>query len=160
MFIKSNRCWYGRDGEQKASGAFLMIFSDGARPRPNLRALVRHVRMHQCGHWMMATLIIKSDAAKAENDTIPAFDKAQYPNYYNVADGHYSLSLSGTYGEDGLPKDVSAFPGLWEQLHPVPEELREKFWNGGGHNCAGSEAMSMHEWANENINTLRKLVKS
>lgn len=91
------------------------------------------------------------------------------------------VSLSGTYGHDGLPlsayshgdyipaaklgdpctygPETEDYPGLWNQLHPVPAELQAVFWNGGGHNSSGSEGPAMREWALANIKTLSKLRK-
>jgi hypothetical protein len=89
-----------------------------------IRALVRRVAMHQCGHWMMGS---------AE------------------AFGH-KLSLSGSYGGDGLtvtvPRDV------FEKAVPIPQELHEAWNKGGGWNSAGSEAGAMREWALANLSKL------
>ena len=154
MFLKAHR-WHGRDGDQKARGRFLMVFC--LKPGGELRALVRHVRMSQFGHFMMARLKVKSPEAKAENDTVADFDKDRNPSFYRVADGHYYFGLSGTYGDDGLPMSAEEYPGLWEQLHPLPSDLVEKFWAGDGHNDAGSEALAMHTWAVENVARLSRL---
>jgi len=156
MFLNGRR-WYGKDGEQKAYGSFLILFNK--EPGGEIRALVRHVRMSQIGHFMMGVIKIKSPEAKAENDTVSEFTKSQSPWFYRVADGHYYISLSGCYGGDGLFVDGDYYPGLWEQLHPLPAELQAKVWAGGGHNTCGSEGPDIHEWAKENINTLRRLRK-
>ena len=131
MFIRSRRS-YDRDGAQKASGPFLMIFSLSHITRKGedlreLRACIRHVRMHQCGHFMMGRAKI----------------------------GPLSVTVSGTYGGDGLPRNPDPHPGLWERLVPLPKELADKFWAGGGHNCAGSEGPDVHEWATQNEKQLR-----
>jgi hypothetical protein len=108
---------------------------------------------------MTSFVNVVSDRAQAQNDTVPTFDKVQYPHKYRVADGHFHIYLSGTYGCDGLPLSAENWPGLWEQLHPVPEDLCKQFWTGGGHNSAGVEGPSMHAWAKENANELCRLRK-
>jgi hypothetical protein len=75
----------------------------------------------------------------------------------SVKVGPYSFSLSGTYGDDGLPMDPPE--GLWEQLTVLPEELTKAFWKGGGHNCAGSESRAVFKWANANLKQLRRPVR-
>lgn len=154
MFLTSKRR-YTASGEQRAAGRFLMVFS--RTKERGLRVLVRRAEMHQAGHWMMGTIIVNSDAAKAENDTVSKFDKEAHPHFYRVGDGHFRISLSGTYGCDGLPITAEYYPGLWELLHVLPEELSEKGW--GGHNEAGPEALSVHEWATARVTGLMKLVK-
>lgn len=124
MFLKSNRS-YDRYGSQKASGPFLMVFNKDKE----LRACVRHVRMSQCGHFMMGQVQL----------------------------GPFKITLSGTYGSDGLPKEPPE--GLWEHLIPLPEELTQEFWKGGGWNSAGSEAESMVDWAKNNLTLLRRPIK-
>lgn len=141
MFLHTNpsQTGYDRDGQQKAGGPFLIVFSgeerftpEGAdstvRPLPTLRACVRSVRMSQCGHFMMGSAQL----------------------------GQYRITLSGSYGSDGLTCDHDKYPGLWETLIPVPADLAAQFWNGGGHNSAGREAPAMREWARANLQALRK----
>ena len=146
MFIKTTRSGYNDDGEQICHGLFLWVFGDPSGGR-ELRAVVRHIRMRQCGHWMMASAELAG----------------------------FRMSLSGSYGSDGLPDDLgSYFPkgqnesvqmteaqkkAVWEQLVVIPDELRDKFWAGGGHNSAGSEGPSMREWALANLKELRKTIK-
>jgi hypothetical protein len=69
--------------------------------------------------------------------------------------GPHAVTVSGCYGNDGLPDDPDPYPGLWERLIPVPEELTDAFWQGGGHNSCGSEGPAMHEWAVDNEKKLR-----
>lgn len=155
MFLKSRR-WYAGT-EQRAAGRFLMIFS---RPKSKeLRVLVRRVEMRQCGHFMMSSVKVECLAAKAAEDTVSRFDKERHPHFYRVGDGHYKISLSGTYGGDGLPIDSDYYPGLWERLHLLPDILTNKFWAGGGHNSAGAEATYIHAWANELVGELTRLKK-
>lgn len=47
--------------------------------------------------------------------------------------------------------------GLWDRLHPVPPDLTEAFWRGGGHNSAGAEGPAMRQWAENNLRDLGKL---
>lgn len=94
-----------------------------------LRACVRHVNMSQCGQWMMGQA--------------------------KIAPGT-TITLSGTYGDDGLPCDPEKIGELWEAMLPLPNDLTEAFWKGGGHNCAGSEGPAVHEWAKANLQALRK----
>lgn len=94
-----------------------------------LRACARYVNMEQCGHFMMGR-------AKITPGT--------------------TITLSGTYGDDGLPCDPEKIGGLWSTMLPLPPELTEAFWNGGGHNSAGSEGPKVRAWALENIRALRR----
>lgn len=113
-------------------GAFLALFSNG-KGQP-MRAMVRSVRMSQCGNFMGGPL--------------------------NV--GGVTVWLSGTYGADGLPMDappstLSELPmTVWERMVDVPADLQAAFWAGGGWNSAGSEGPSMHAWALANIKVLRQ----
>ena len=94
-----------------------------------IRALVRKVAMHQCGHWMMGS--------------------AQ-------AFGH-RLSLSGSYGGDGLTVTVPR--EVFEQAVPIPQELHDAWNKGGGWNGAGSEAYAMRDWALANLDKLEPVRK-
>lgn len=141
MFL-TGRGWYGVDGQQKAEGLFLLIFGgkgeqviveETGRYKAvdfPLKACVRHVRMSQLGHFMMARVKI----------------------------GTRTISLSGTYGHDGLPLSVDAMDSWkrWESLIQLPAELEREFWQGGGHNSGGSEMTNMSRWAKENLQQLRK----
>lgn len=82
-----------------------------------MRALVRYTRMRQMGHWMMGRVRI---------------------------DGH-SLTVSGSYGGDGLPTSVP--DNLYALGVDVPAELVDAWNHGGGWNGAGSEAGAMRAWA-------------
>jgi hypothetical protein len=150
MFLSNTRRGYKqRSGDQFCHGLFLMVFSHPTttESRPELRALVRHAKMTQCGHWMMADVKI----------------------------GGYELTLSGTYGSDGLPMrldrhSIDVVDGkarfasftdeeklaLWEHLVPIPAELQTAFWEGGGHNTSGKEGPLLKKWAEENLKLLRK----
>ena len=120
MYIDNSGHRYYRGTEQHCSRApFLILCQPEGYEHRNapIRALVRKVSMHQCGHWMMG--------------------KAR-------AFGH-TIRLSGSYGGDGLPTDVPM--EVYEKAIPVPQELVDAWNKGGGWNSAGSEAPSMAEWA-------------
>ena len=138
MYIKSSQCGYDRNGEQFARGSFLIVFSHNKfkwaeetgkhwnefpkEMERKLYACVRHVSLRQLGHWMMGTARIAGQ----------------------------SLTLSGSYGSDGLPCDYEKLTeAARTKLTEVPTELAEEFWRGGVHNCAGSEAAAMRKWALE-----------
>ena len=130
---------YNRHGEQTARGDFLMVFCKESGGE--LRAALRHVRMRQCGTWIMGSVKV----------------------------GPHNLTLSGSYGSDGLPMNTTKtterkcwhlfHPGYWversyfeevpavnwESLVPLPEELIQEFWHPEhqGHNSAGSEAKNV-----------------
>ena len=128
MFIRDNH--RGERGTaQVAWGWFLILFqrdwTPGKEPQPlELRACVRYAHLAQCGHFMMG----------------------------GVSVGKHRIPLSGSYGGDGLPR--TAPDDLWELLHPVPKDLQDAFWSGGGHNSAGAEAPALHAWANAHFDTL------
>jgi hypothetical protein len=125
MFVKVTKQGYDKYGQQFAHGYFLMLMSysdvmpahtkETEDGRIDMRARIVYARMSQLGHFMMASVVVK---------------------------GHH-ISLSGTYGGDGLcvtvPKEV------WDTGIPVPSELYDE-WNSGGHNGPGKEAKHMHEF--------------
>ncbi len=119
MFITIRRSGYDRAGQQVASGRFLLLVqpkgSDN-RDKP-IRALVRFTSLRQLGHFMMGEC---------------------------RAFGH-RLTLSGSYGGDGLPCDVP--DDVYEKAVEVPAELVAAWNTGGGWNGAGTEAPAMREWA-------------
>ena len=136
MFIRQSQSGYDRSGEQFARGSFLMFFSHNpykwaeengktfhdfpAALKGKLYACVRHVYLHQLGHWMMGTARIAGQ----------------------------SVTVRGAYGSDGLTMDYEKLtPAARAKLIEVPTELAETFWHGGGHNTAGPEAPAMREWA-------------
>jgi hypothetical protein len=89
-----------------------------ASNRYPMRGIVRYVRMKQLGHFMMGSAVV----------------------------GKHRLTLSGSYGSDGLPKTVP--DDAYEAGVEVPKALYDAWNNGGGHNSsAGSEADEMRKWA-------------
>lgn len=126
---------YDRDGQQRCKGLFLIIAS--LKDTSELRAAVRTVTMRQLGHWMMASIKICGEP----------------------------LTLSGSYGSDGLPCTLDLSNGikdpvaLFAKFHPIPEELQKAFWAGGGHNTCGSEGPLFRDWGRKNKDTLRRPYK-
>ena len=123
MFVTNKRRGYDRSGSQVASGEFLCIFSDVKAPGDEhlkLYAVVRSCSMSQFGHFMMGFVKI----------------------------GGQRLTVSGTYGSDGLPMDLDKLTpeNQRKYLTAVPKDLQDKFWAGGGHNSAGSEGPDMFEF--------------
>lgn len=90
-----------------------------------LRCFVRHVRLEQCGHWMLGEMTVHGER----------------------------IALSGTYGHDGLPVDVDR--STWEHGVPLPREIIDVYRTGGGHNSAGAEGPLVYEWARRNLKQLR-----
>jgi hypothetical protein len=86
-----------------------------------LRAIVRYVRMRQLGHFMMGSARV----------------------------GKTRLTLSGSYGSDGLPKTVP--DEVYEAGTPLPQSLYDAWNKGGGWNSAGAEAPAMRQWAKQNL---------
>ena len=128
MFITNSRRGYDRNGQQFASGLFLFLMQpEGGVASASLpmRCLVRHVALHQLGHWMMGFARV----------------------------GKHRLTVSGSYGADGLPMSVPQ--EVYERGIPLPQELYEAWNKGGGWNSAGSEAPLMRKWALEHLKELR-----
>jgi hypothetical protein len=66
-----------------------------------------------------------------------------------------SVTVSGSYGGDGLPCRVSQ--EIYDRARvELPDRLYKLWANGGGWNSAGSEAEEMRKWALENLPALRK----
>jgi hypothetical protein len=130
MFVRNNTGGYTRRGDQWAKGDFLMLCQEDKitnrlmPKRSPIRGIVRPVRMDQVGHWMMGMMRV----------------------------GHYEVTLSGTYGSDGLVCSVP--PAVYRHGLELPEWLVERWNTGGGHNSAGHEAGPMREWANQHIEEL------
>jgi hypothetical protein len=131
MFIQVKRSGYDRTGQHFCSGLFLILMQPKAENLPMLssaypiKAIVRHVAMKQLGHWMMGHARIH---------------------------GH-TLTLSGSYGSDGLPDTVPT--EVYDRGVDLPQELYRAWKDGGGWNGAGSEGPLMRKWALENLDALR-----
>lgn len=130
MFLRGlGKAWVDRQGSQHSQGAFLILMSPanldvlgGQKRRLPHRGLVRFVRLSQSGHFMVGSVKVRSQSGTLH--TIP---------------------LSGAYGADGLIREVPN--EIYSIGTDLPEELREKWNEGGGHNSAGSEASAMDAWA-------------
>jgi hypothetical protein len=107
-----------------------------------LRACARHVKLLQFGHFMMGRVKL----------------------------GPWEFSLSGGFGSDGLPINLSGYTTekmtpeevdhFWEQLVPVPQDLAERYWKSDGHNgVTASVANDFRKWALANLKVLRKPIK-
>ena len=116
---------YTRDGSQTAKGMFLMLCQREGLEHNNdtPRAIVRHCSMSQCGHFMMGTIRVKN----------------------------HSITVSGSYGSDGLFKSVP--DDVYDLGVDLPTNLYEQWKNGGGWNSAGSEGSSIRQWAIANVLT-------
>lgn len=136
MFLQLKRKGYNRYGEQFASGLFFVLCQPesewiNGKYHSNCgseftRAFVRFASLRQCGHWMMGIVRVNGQ----------------------------SITVSGSYGSDGLPKTVSM--DIWEKSIPLPLELYEKWNTGGGWNSCGSEASDMRKWAIEHLDELKR----
>jgi len=120
MFIENAHRSYDDDGAQKAGPARFLILlqsKDRSLGPNNFRAVVRKVKLSQCGHFMMGR-------ARVANQT---------------------LIISGSYGGDGLPKTVDE--DVYAKGVDVPRELYDAWNKGEGWNGAGTEAKAMQKWA-------------
>jgi hypothetical protein len=119
MYIEPTRRYYKGTEQCIAQARFLLLVQPEGYEHRNepIRALVRKVALHQCGHFMMG---------KARTF------------------GH-SITVSGSYGGDGLPCNVPM--EVYEKAVDVPQELIEAWDKGGGWNSCGSEAPLMRDWA-------------
>lgn len=127
MFITTERSGYDRNGEQFARGLILLLVQDEAAPigeHDTVRAIVRHTVLKQFGPWMMGRVQIRGAI----------------------------LTVTGSYGNSGLPMDVPSH--VYEAAIPLPKELYDAWSRGGGHNSAGDESSQMRSWALANLNRL------
>lgn len=123
MYLTRGNGYYHKSGEQRTQRASFLILvqperGPGTVSRDNTYAIVRKVALRQLGHFMMGRANI---AGKRE-------------------------SVSGSYGNDGLPVTVAKLP---RDAIPLPGELFDAWNTGGGWNGAGSEAQAMRDWAGE-----------
>ena len=120
MYITNEgRTYYAGTEQCHTRAPFLILVQPdhrGEKEAP-IRALVRKVALHQCGHWMMGQA---------------------------YAFGH-RIPISGCYGADGLAREVPR--EVYDKAVPVPSDLVEAWKTGGGWNGAGSEAYAMRQWA-------------
>ena len=125
MYIKKTSRYYtdASGSEAVRRQWFLILMSEKGQnfSRYKIRAIVRKVALHQCGHWMMGTARIHGQ----------------------------SIALSGSYGGGGLTTDVPT--EVYNAGIPLPEELVEAWAHGGGWNSAGREGPAVRKWAIENF---------
>lgn len=119
MYLKAGRTYYRGTEQHACRGDFLLLLQlpgmDKTGPE-HTYACVRKVALRQLGHFMMGRA--------------------------NIA-GQW-VTVSGSYGSDGLPMTVKALP---KDAKPLPRELYDAWNKGGGWNGAGSEAQAMRDWA-------------
>ena len=143
MFIRVKSSGYNRQDEQFCNGDFLIVAQDhnDNALKPELRCLLRYAHLGEFGNFMMGRIVV----------------------------GKARLVLSGCYGSDGLPFNLTgAFEAhgetrisleyanaLFSSFHPLPQELQDAFWNGGGWNDGGSEKELLRKWALKNEWLLR-----
>jgi len=89
-----------------------------------MRGLVRRTAFHQLGNFMMGHVTITG-----KTDGVP---------------WKHRVSLSGTYGGDGLTCDVPR--EVYDKGTDVPPELVAAWNTGDGWNSAGSEGPAMRAW--------------
>ena len=139
MFLTIKRQGMKYDGEQFCSGLFLVLCQpegvwengkfNSKTSSEYTRAFVRFTSLRQLGHFMMGIVRV--------NGT--------------------SIVISGSYGQDGLPKTVS--DEVWKKALPLPQKLYDAWSKGGGWNSCGNEVGMMREWGLENIDLLRRAGK-
>jgi len=142
MYIKPTRTYYKGTSQCSARQWFLILVTPGRKVksvtsdyeyyladygnsgRIPIRCIVRKVALEQLGHWMMG---------------------------YARAFGH-RITISGSYGSDGLPTDVDR--EVWDKAIPLPDELYDAWNKGEGWNSCGSEAPLIRQWALDNFKEL------
>lgn len=120
MYIQAPNRGVTRDGQQFCRRAPFLLLLQSDPWDSTIYGAVRSVALQQYGHWMMGKARILG----------------------------VSYTVSGSYGNDGLPMNVDTIP---PDARPLPDELREAWNKGGGWNSAGSEAMAMAEWARKEL---------
>lgn len=119
MYLERVASYYKGSDQCVSRGRFLLLIQpQGKSGADNTYAIVRKVALRQLGHFMMGRAKI----------------------------GKAWVTVSGAYGNDGLPMDVETLPADAKRL---PPELYDAWNNGGGWNSAGSEATAMRAWANK-----------
>jgi hypothetical protein len=127
MFLRVTEGGYDRGGQQWARGPFLWVVLGPDTPFRQARAFVRHVQLHQCGHFMMGTIRV----------------------------GKFTQTISGTYGADGLPDTTPQH--VYAAGMPIPADIMEIWANStSGHNGPGAEYRDIRSWAHENLSVLRR----
>ena len=123
MFIHSQRGGYDRHGGQWSSGAFLMLcLGDAWKPWTggNLRAMVRHVKLRQLGHFMAGHAIIPT---MYHEGSVLFPDGSASTNMEGPKPARAKLHLIGAFGSDGLPMHVPTKVTLDKGLREQPVNL-------------------------------------
>ena len=119
MYVQQPNRGFTLYGQQRCRRApFLLLIQ--TQESSDIYGVVRSVALEQCGHWIMGDVRILGTR----------------------------YTVSGAYGNDGLPMTVTKIPPDAKKL---PDELREAWSNGGGWNSAGGEAEAMVEWARREL---------
>jgi|SRR5579859_2006784 len=105
MYVGRGRGTYYVGTEQHASRAPFLILASSDKKDANgyctLYGIVRKVALAQCGHFMMGTARIAGT----------------------------SITVSGPFGGDGLPKDYDNLPEKVQALFTlVPSDLAQQYW--------------------------------
>lgn len=129
MYLKPTTSGYSAGGQTAGRQFFLILIQEKDKPcsQENTRAIVRKVALRQCGHFMMGIARVKGER----------------------------LTISGSYGSDGLPITVSA--NVFKEGIQLPAELYEAWSKGGGWNGIGSEGTAVRAWALANLKQLYKV---
>ena len=128
MYLEQVNSYCDRCGTQfirKANYLLLLQTKDSVH-RTGLRAVVREVALKQWGHWMMGTARVFGE----------------------------SITVSGSMGNDGLPRTVS--DELFAKGFPVPADLVKIWGKDKGHNGLEPQTITAFQtWALENIHELQ-----
>lgn len=116
MYLGGGFTYYAGTEQRHTRAPFLILAS---RSPEALYACVRKVALGQFGHFMMGRANI----------------------------GGSWVTVSGAYGNDGLPMNYDKLTDRQRAAFvAVPEEIAAIYWEGGGHNNAGSEAGVMRKY--------------
>ena len=126
MYIEPTKIYYDHGSYIPRARFLILAHSKNERSyyKNTIRCFVRKVALRQLGHFMMGT-------ARIHNT---------------------SVTISGSYGNDGLTVDLPQ--EVWEKGVLLPDYLFEAWEGGGGWNGSGTEAGKMKKWANENLKIL------
>lgn len=118
--------YYNSSGRHLKRADNLILIQKQDINSKEIKAIVRKVSLSQSGHFMMGIARI----------------------------GNKSFTVSGPYGNDGLPLIVD--DETFEKYGVLLPKYLYELWNkGGGHNSCGNEAEEMRKWANNNLKALK-----
>jgi hypothetical protein len=143
MYLREGYRSGGQDGAAEARGQFIILFQEEwgpergpVSPVAELRVLVRAVKMTEFGNFMLGRIKVK----------IPGRVDA------------VALTLSGAFGGDNLP--VNCPPALWDHVHPVPQDVADRYWNASEGNEPGAGAQAIVDWVVQQGDVLKRLCKN